>query len=54
VKKAIGVIVAITTTSVSVMAVATVGVPEINPAVIPTVVALLGGGILVVRAYLKK
>ena len=28
--------------------------PEINPAVIPTAVALLGGGILVVRAYLKK
>jgi len=29
-------------------------VPEINPAVIPTAVALLGGGILVARSYFKK
>ena len=29
-------------------------VPEINPAALPTALALLGGGVLVVRAYLKK
>lgn len=29
-------------------------VPEINAATIPTAIALLGGGILVVQAYLKK
>ena len=33
---------------------AAVAVPEINPAALPTAIALLGGGILVVRAYLKK
>ena len=29
-------------------------VPEISSAVLPTALALLGGGVLVVRAYLKK
>jgi len=45
---------AIASSSVAAMAVTQPGVPEINHAVIPTAVALLGGGILVVRAYLKK
>ena len=53
-KKAIGLILAIASSSVAAVAVTVSGVPEINPAVIPTAVALLGGGILVVRAYLKK
>jgi hypothetical protein len=30
------------------------GVPEISPAAVPAALVLLGGGILVVRSYLKK
>jgi hypothetical protein len=54
VKKALGLMFVIASSTAAAMAVSTVGVPEINPAVIPTAVALLGGGILVARAYLKK
>jgi hypothetical protein len=54
VRKAVALMFVIAASLVDAMAVATVGVPEINPAVIPTAVALLGGGILVARAYLKK
>ena len=53
-KKVAGLLFVIATSTVAAMAIADVAVPEINPAVLPTALALLGGGIIVVRAYLKK
>ena len=53
-KKILGLLFVIATSTVAAMAIIEPGVPEINPAVLPAAVALLGGGILVARAYLKK
>jgi len=54
-KKVIGLVLAIGSgVSVALAGVIGVGVPEISAAAIPAAIALLGGGILVVRAYLKK
>ena len=51
-KRILGLLFVIATASVAAMA--GEPVPEINPAAIPAAVVLLGGGILVVRAYWKK
>jgi hypothetical protein len=53
-KRAIGLLFVIAGASFDAMANQTAVVPEINPAVIPAAVALLGGGILVARSYFKK
>ena len=53
-KKAIFLLLVIVTGTAAGWAPPGVTVPEINPAVLPTALALLGGGILVVRAYFKK
>ena len=52
-KNVIGVLFVIACVPASMMA-APAPIPEINPAAAMSAVALLGGGVLVIRAYLKK
>ena len=51
-KKVIGVLFVIASVPASMMARQVI--PEINPAAAMSALALLGGGVLVIRAYLKK
>ena len=54
-KKVIGALFMIASVAVSVMAQANDRIiPEINPAAAMSALALLGGGVMVLRAYLKK
>ena len=50
----LGLLFVIATATVAGWAPPGVAVPEINPAVVPAALELLGGGLLVVRAYFKK